>query len=225
MISTFLYTLGDLTEDLSTATGYPIIQVFFTATGSAGGASGLTVILIILNVCANLTTMAGSSRQMFSFARDKGVPYHSWVSRVPPGYDVPVNAIIVSALLACVFHCIYIGSVVAFNIIMSIGTVSLITSYIVSIGTITSKRLRGETLLPSKFKLGKLGLPINIASLLFCSVVYVFAFFPPMPNPKPIAMNWAIAVYGGVLLLAFAYYVLRAKHAYVGPVAYVRKTV
>jgi choline transport protein len=184
----------------------------------------MTAILIILGICSNLTTMAGSSRQMFSFARDKGVPCHNWVSRVPPGYDVPVNAIIVSALVACVFHCIYIGSVIAFNIIMSIGTVALLTSYVVSIGTITRKRICGEPLLQSKFSLGKLGLPINIASLVFCTTVYVFAFFPPVPNPPAIAMNWAIAAYGGVLLLASIYYILRARHAYLGPVAYIRKT-
>jgi len=162
---------------------------------------------------------------MFSFARDKGVPFHAWVSRVPSGYDVPVNAIIIAALWACVFHCIYIGSVIAFNIIMSIGTVSLLTSYMVSIGMMTFKRLRGEPLLPSKFKLGRLGLPINIASLLFCAIVYVFAFFPPMPNPPANAMNWAIAAYGGMMLLAFIYFIIQARHDYVGPVAYVRKTV
>lgn len=162
---------------------------------------------------------------MFSFARDKGVPYHTWVSRVPPGYDVPVNAIIISAVWACVFHCIYIGSVVAFNIIMSIGTVSLVTSYMVSIGTITWKRLRGQPLLPSKMALGKWGLPINIVSLIFCAIIYVFAFFPATPNPPPIAMNWAIVVYAGVLLLALTYYLFRARHAYIGPVAYVRKNV
>lgn len=184
----------------------------------------MTAILIILSICGNLTTMAGSSRQMFSFARDKGLPCHNWVSRVAPGYDVPVNAIIVSALSSCIFHCIYIGSAVAYNIILSIGAVALLTSYVVSIGTITWKRLCREPLLQSKFSLGKLGLPINIASLLFCTVVYIFAFFPPIPNPPPIAMNWAIAAYAGVLLVASIYYVLRARHAYVGPVAYINKT-
>ena len=81
--------------------------------------------------------MAGSSRQLFSFARDQGVPFHSWVARVPSRYDVPVNAIIVSAGSSCIFHCINIGSAIAFNIIMSIGTVALITSYMTSIESIT----------------------------------------------------------------------------------------
>ena len=215
--------MGDLDEDLASPTGYPVIQVFATATGSNGGAVGLTAILIILNVCANLTTMAGSSRQMFSFARDKGVPFHRWVSRVTPGYDVPVNAIIVSALCACVFHCINIGSSIAFNIIMSIGTVALLTCYMTSISSIAWRRIRGFPLLPSPFSLGRFGLVVNVAALCFCAVVFVFAFFPPLPNPPTGVMNWACAVYGGVVLLASIYYFVRARHVYVGPVNYVTK--
>jgi hypothetical protein len=72
--------------------------------------------------------------------------------------------------------------------------------------------------------LGKAGLPINIASLCFCAVVYVFAFFPQIPNPPAASMNWAIAVYGGMLLLASTYFMVRARHQYVGPVVIVRKT-
>jgi amino acid transporter len=216
--------LGDLDQDLSTPTGFPIIQVFATATKSNAGASGLTALLIVLNICGNLTTMAGSSRQLFSFARDKAVPFHSWVARVPAGYDVPVNAIVVSCLCACVLECINIGSAIAFNIIMSIGTVALVTSYMTSVGSITYRRIRGLPLLPSKFSLGRYGLPINIGSLLFCLVIFVFAFFPPTLNPSAAAMNWACAVYGGVLLIAFTYYMLWARKNYVGPVMYVRKS-
>ncbi len=168
--------------------------------------------------------MAGSSRQLFSFARDKGVPFHTWVARVPVGYDVPVNSILVSAMFACIFECINIGSSIAFNIIMSIGTVALVTSYMTSVGSVTYRRIRGLPLLPSKFSLGRFGLPVNVLSLLFCLIIYVFAFFPPIPNPPAAAMNWAIAVYGGMLLLAFTYYMLWARREYVGPVAYVRKS-
>lgn len=220
---TFLYTLGDLTQDLETPSGYPIIQVFVTATGSTGGAAGLTTILIVLGVAGNLTTMAGSSRQLFSFARDKGVPFHNWVARVPVGYDVPVPAIIVSACCSCILHCINIGSSIAFNIIMSIGTVALLTSYMTSIGSITWRRIHKMPLLPSKFSLGRFGLFVNISALLFCLIVYIFAFFPPVAHPDAAAMNWAIAVYGGVLLIALIYYIAWARRAYVGPVAYVRK--
>ena len=168
--------------------------------------------------------MAGSSRQLFAFARDKGVPFHHWVARVPGRYEVPVNSIIISTGISCLLHCINIGSSIAFNIILSIGTVALLTSYMTSIGSITYRRLARLPLLPSEFSLGRMGLPINLASLAFLVIVFIFAFFPPLPNPPAVTMNWAIAVYGGVLLLAFTYYMIHARRNYIGPVEYVRKS-
>ncbi|KAF2114202.1 amino acid/polyamine transporter I [Lophiotrema nucula] len=220
---TFCYTVGDVEAAITSSTGYPIIEVFYQATGSRS-ATGMSVILIILNVINNLTNMAGASRQMFAFARDRGMPCHAWVSLVRPGYDVPVNAIIISAFCACVLHCINIGSSIAFNIIMSVGSVALITSYFTSIGCITWRRLRGLSLLDTKFSMGKAALPVNLLSLAFLVLMYVFAFFPPVPNPPASAMNWAIVVYAGVLGLAGVYYLVRARHFYDGPVEYVRKT-
>ncbi|PSN60203.1 GABA permease [Corynespora cassiicola Philippines] len=221
---TFCYCVGDLEAALTTPTGFPIIQVFYSATGSAASTSVLCSLLILLNLVNNLTNMAGASRQIFAFARDRGVPFSNWVSRVPSRFDVPVNSIAVSAFCACVLHCINIGSTIAFNIILSVGTVSLITSYVTSIGCITWRRIKGLPLLPSKFSLGrKLGLVVNLLSLGFCALIYVFAFFPPTPDPPTVSMNWAIVVYAGVLGIAGAYYVAEAKHHYEGPVEYVRK--
>ncbi|KAH7112914.1 amino acid/polyamine transporter I [Dendryphion nanum] len=225
MLVTFCYTVGDVEAAITTPTGYPIIQVFYGATGSVASTTGLCCLLIILNLANNLTNMAGASRQMFAFARDRGMPFSSWVSRISPGYDVPVNAVIVSALCACVLHCINIGSSIAFNIILSAGSVALITSYMVSIGCVTWRRLKGLPLLESKFSLGKMGLPVNLLALSFMLLVYVFAFFPPVPHPVASGMNWAIVVYIGVLGIAGIYYVVRARHHYEGPVAYVRKSV
>ena len=186
---------------------------------------GLSSLLIILNFANNLNNMAGASRQLFAFARDRGLPFSSWVSRVSPRFMVPTNAIIVSATIACIFHCINIGSTIAWNIIMSVGSVTLASSYLVSIGCMTWRRIHRLPLLPSSFSLGAhYGFTINILALLFCVLVLVFAFFPPTPHPAAGSMNWAIVVYAGVLGISGVYYVLRARHHYDGPVEYVRKT-
>jgi choline transport protein len=94
-----------------------------------------------------------------------------------------------------------------------------------SIGSITYKRITApQTFPPAAFRLGRIpGLIINISALCFCAVIFVFSFFPPMPNPAPALMNWASAVYGGVVLSATIYFVVRARKVYVGPVALVDK--
>ncbi|ORY17270.1 GABA permease [Clohesyomyces aquaticus] len=223
-IVTFCYTMGDIDAAIASPTGYPIIQVFYGATGSVASATALSSFLVILNVAMLMTNTAGSSRQLFAFARDRGLPLSPLISRVPLGYDVPVNAIVLSTLLACVLLCINIGSTIGFQIITSIGTVSLLTSYMTSIGCVTWRRLRSLPLPKSHFDMGKLGVVVNLLSLAFLVFAFVFCFFPPVPNPAARGMNWAVAVYSGMLGAGVVYYLLRARHVYDGPVEYVRKS-
>jgi choline transport protein len=91
MLVTFCYTLGDLTADLTSPTGYPFIQVFYNATGSKGGATAMSVILILSAIANAMTNMATASRQLFAFARDEGVPFAGWFQRFPKGWEIPLN--------------------------------------------------------------------------------------------------------------------------------------
>lgn len=118
---------------------------------------------------------------------------------------------------------INLGSSVAFMQVISLGVAAMLTSYMLSISCITLKRVRGESLLPSKFNLGKFGLPINVIALLFLLFSWVFCFFPVGPHPTVVDMNWALLGYGLVLVFAGAYYMVRGKYTYVSPVTYVRK--
>lgn len=109
--------------------------------------------------------------------------------------------------------------------IASLSTAAILASYIVSISCITLKRIRGEPLLPSKFNLGRAGLPINIASIVFLSFVFVFSFMPMGPRPTAAGMNWSILMFGSTIIFSILYYLVRGRHVYAGPVAYVRKSV
>ena len=118
---------------------------------------------------------------------------------------------------------ITLGSAVAFQQVLALGVSAMLTTYMISISCVALKRIRGEPLLPSKFNLGKLGLPINFISVLFLLFLWIFAFFPTVPHPTPVDMNWAVLGYGSVIILALVYYVFRGRYIYVGPVEYVRK--
>lgn len=85
------------------------------------------------------------------------------------------------------------------------------------------RRVTNQPLLPSKFSLGKWGLPINIASEIFLIVTFIFSFFPEAPLPQLVDMNWNILIYGAVVLGSLLYYGVYARHRYAGPVEYVRK--
>jgi amino acid transporter len=171
--------------------------------------------------CVN--NVATCSRQLFAFARDSGIPFGAFLSHVQPGWDIPLNSVLVSFTTAILLEFINIGSSVAFNSIASLGTCVLLSSYIISISCILLKRWRKEALLPSRFNLGKAGMLINGISVAYLSVAFVFAFFPLFPHPTAERMNWNILIYGVVVIFSLVYFVVKGREQYIGPVEYINE--
>lgn len=84
MMIAYLFCLGDLDAVLeSQATlGYPFLFVFQTGLGSTPGAAVLGLIIVVLGVCSTVGALASSSRMLWSFARDHGVPFWAYFIRV-----------------------------------------------------------------------------------------------------------------------------------------------
>src|SRR5947207_9091530 len=74
MTITYCFCVTDLNDALSSPTGYPFIQVFYTATGSKAGATAMTCIIIVLLVAACISVLATASRQTFAFCLDDVLP-------------------------------------------------------------------------------------------------------------------------------------------------------
>jgi len=75
---TLCFCLGDLDSVLNsqlTAAGVPFIKVFENGVQSTAEATVMTSILIVLALFCCISNIAASSRQLFAFARDKGVPF------------------------------------------------------------------------------------------------------------------------------------------------------
>lgn len=84
MAVTMCFCLGDLSVISDTPTGYPFIQVFYNATKSYV-ATNIMVTIMIITLCAcGISEVATSSRQLWSFARDKGIPFADWFAYVSP---------------------------------------------------------------------------------------------------------------------------------------------
>jgi choline transport protein len=178
MSVTFAYCLGPLQASISPPYFFAFIGTFYTATNSHAGATVMSCIITIMTLCSAITNVATGSRQMFAFARDNGLPFSKFLCYVRPGWDIPLNAVLVSFTIAALLSLINLGSSVAFNAILSIGVVSLLTSYLVSISCILYKRIRRRPLLERRWSLGRYGLPLNIISVAYLLIAWLFAFFP-----------------------------------------------
>ena len=228
MLVTFCFCLGPdwqdnvlgLTED--TQTGVPIIQVLYQSTNSIPGTVVMTTVLIVLSMVGTITCIASSSRQVWAFARDKGFPFSSYIEYVRPGWDLPVNALIVVLGVSLAISALNFGSDVALNAIISLSNAALLFSYIAAVGCVRLKRFRNEPLLPRRWSLGKWGALINDVALCFLTISFVFSFFPITPAPALADMNWAIVMFAGVIVAAVANYWFRAHKTYMSPVMLVK---
>ncbi|MCJ1469212.1 hypothetical protein MMC07_007845 [Pseudocyphellaria aurata] len=223
MLVTYCFCLGDVGEILGTTTGYPFIQVFYNVTNSHGGASAMTAILITLTVCGCISNVATASRQLFAFARDGGMPFSPFLAHIKPGWNIPLNAVMISLLITICLSLINIGSTVAFNAIASLGVASLLSSYIISFSCLIVKRYRGEPLPPARWSLGRYGMLVNGIAVAFLSITFIFSFFPLATPVVPSTMNWNVLIYFSAIIFAVGFYFVRGKHVYAGPVSIVKQ--
>ncbi len=142
--------------------------------------------------------------------------------QVRPGWDIPVNSLIVVLVVSLLISALNFGSDVALNAIISLSNAALLFSYIVCIGAIRLKRLRNQELLPRRWSLGRWGSVINDVALAFLMLSFVFSFFPETPMPGAAGMNWAVVIFAFVIVAAATNYWVQAKRKYVAPVSLVK---
>ena len=244
MTITFCFTMGNVLDFLETPTGYPFIQVFYNATGSYAGASVMTAIVIVNIISACISTVATVSRQTWSFARDGGLPFSGFIShvsplsnrticlvlllipsqQVKPGWNIPLNSVLLTFTITCLLSLINIGSTVAFNAIGSLALVSILGSYIISISILIVRRLRGP-LPPRRWSMGKFGIFVNIGAVCWLLTVWVFCFFPlaiyPALTPKN--MNWNAVMFVGISVIGLVYWFAVGRRIYKPPVFLVKR--
>ena len=223
-ILTVCYHIPDLHAALNDPTTYPVIYVMRQSM-STGWITVILVIICFLNVASNIVYLAAVTRDLFAFARDKGLPLSRWLSTVHPRRHIPVNACQFSCVVATLLSLIYIGSPVAFYAITSLATVSLLQCYCLSIGCVLYRRIKHpETMPPAVFSLGKFGVPVNASAVAYSLWALFWSFWPQYSLiglktlPALSDFNWASIFFVTVLIGSMVYFVFRAKDRHVGPV-------
>ena len=141
----------------------------------------LFVVSAAIFVCC-LSILAATIRLCFGMARDNQLPFSKPLSRVAPGLHTPVVACIVIALLSAVPFIEYAGV----SIIAIAATGMIYLSYFLGNLVIMRARARGWPKTSAPFRLGRLGLLVNIVALLYGGAMLVnFAWPRAASNPKP----------------------------------------
>ncbi|RSH85658.1 hypothetical protein EHS25_003798 [Saitozyma podzolica] len=149
-----LFCLTDLPTVLASPTG-PLLQIYYQATRSMAGATGLVIFNLMAMVFATQGLMTVASRIVLPFARDQGFgPLSKSLREVHPTLKVPVWSISFVSAWTVIFGLIYLGSSVALNAILSASVVFMQISYIVPIFLLC---WRGEAALENEQRVWSLG--------------------------------------------------------------------
>lgn len=223
MLITLLYNMGSLEDALNAASGFSFIPAVHHATGSVAATNGVAAIILVMEVCSAIGILATASRQTFAFARDNALPFSGALAHINNRTQIPIVSVLVSTIITVLLSLINIGSTAAFNAVASVMIAALFTTYILSIAAFIRARFQPGGIPPSRFSLGKLGLPINVFSVAYLCFAIIFTFFPTANNPTPVNMNWSILVFGVVVIFAIIQYLVHGRRIYQAPVSQVRK--
>lgn len=101
MLVAFMSVVGDIGEVLDSPTGQAWVQVIWNATQSRTATIIMVAFIIFLYIFAAVNINTTSSRQLFAFARDGGLPFSSWIRHV----SLP-SLIYKGAVLTAVYRCL-----------------------------------------------------------------------------------------------------------------------
>ncbi|PWY80900.1 amino acid transporter [Aspergillus sclerotioniger CBS 115572] len=211
------FSLTDLDPILSSPTGVPILALFYQALHNKPAAIVLESLILVTGIGCQIACHTWQSRLCWSFARDKGLPCPSFLARIHPTLDIPLNAHSTSCFIVGLLGLLYLGSSTAFNSMVTACIVLLYTSYVVPVVCLL---WRGRENIPhGPFWLGKIGLVCNVVVLLwtvFCLVIYSFPSVYPVTASN---MNYVSAVYGVVAVIIGLDWMLRGRKVFRGQTA------
>jgi amino acid transporter len=235
MLVATLFSIGDIDTALAENPQYPFMAIFRHAVGSTAGAAVMSAIVVIMSFSATTGCIASTSRLYWAFARDRGLPGWKILKKINPRTSIPQYAVVVTAFIAIILSLVNIGNATAFNGVISISIAGLFGSYLIAASLLLYRRLTGAihirqdddgltntigsglTWGPWRLR-GAFGIANNVFSCVYLLYIFFFSFWPPFRDITVQNFNYAVLVFGAVILFSVIYYAVWARKVYTGPI-------
>jgi len=148
-------------------------------------------------------------------ARDGVFPFSNYLRWVFKRTRIPLANVIFVFIIDSLLLLLQLASTTAFSALIAIATLGFQISYLMPIlFRCTTARHTFEL---GEFNLGRLSVPIAIISCIWLFITSIFMFFPFDYPVTKTNMNYAIVIIGGVALIPLIYWIVSARHRFVGP--------
>jgi amino acid transporter len=205
--------------------GYPALEIFETALGSAA-AKAVILISTIGQLFCGMACVTSASRMTFAFSRDGAVPGHKLWRRLGKN-RTPTWAVLFVCLFAAIvtFPAYFpnsLGTPVAFLAVTSISVIGLYIAYTIPVFL---RWRQGDSFQTGSWTLGakyKWVNPIAFCWVAICVVIFCLPFAPEGVFFKH-GFNWSAVNYAplvtiGVMGSVTIWYLVSAKRTFKGPI-------
>jgi amino acid transporter len=189
------------------ASGNPmpaVIVILQTALGERAGSIFSALAAVAMWFCG-LSAVTWSSRVVYAFARDEGMPVSRLWRRVSRKHQTPAAAIWLSVIVAFL-AAIYSG---AYQTVTAISVIGLYVSYVIPVYLSWRNRMRTGQTIRGPWHLGRFSLAINIIALIWVAFISVI-----LSLPDEMRAGKAIAVFAALLT---ASYLVSERKRFPGP--------
>ncbi|XP_028092986.1 amino-acid permease BAT1 homolog isoform X1 [Camellia sinensis] len=217
---TFAVTkIPNLLSENNDAGGYAIAEVFYLAFknrygNGIGGIICLGVVAVAIFFCG-MSSITSNSRMAYAFSRDGAMPLSSVWHKVNK-HEVPLNAVWLSAIIAFCMALTSLGSIVAFQAMVSIATIGLYIAYALPI--FFRVTLARKSFTPGPFNLGRYGVLVGWIAVLWVATISVLFSLPVSYPITDQTLNYTPVAVGGLLILTVASWIFSARHWFKGPI-------
>ncbi|KAF9447455.1 APC amino acid permease [Macrolepiota fuliginosa MF-IS2] len=206
-------------ENLPGPSGSAFLQIMVDRMGRTGA------LILWVPVCLTAffvvqTALQATSRTIYAFSRDHGLPDAGYFGKNSSRTATPLRAVWLSTFVSILPGLLDLASPVAANAIFSLTAMALDMSYIIPIFLRRINYNHPEVMFkPGPFSLGN-GVVGNLCNWLCifwtCFICVIFSLPTILPVTKD-NMNYASVITGGVIILAFLWYMVSGHRHYHGP--------
>jgi len=148
-------------------------------------------------------------------ARDNVFPFSNYLRWVFKRTRIPLANVIFVFIIDALFLLLQLVSTTVFTALVATAALGYQISYLMPIlfrcTTARHKFPLGD------FSLGRLSMPIAIISCIWLFITTIIMFFPFEYPIKKDNMNYAIVIIGGAAVIPLIYWIVSARHRFVGP--------
>jgi amino acid transporter len=187
--------------------GHEIPAVIVILTGALGERAGslFSALAALAMWFCGLSTVTWSSRVIYAFARDDGMPASAWWRQVSQKHATPAPAIWL-CVTAAFFAAVYSG---AYSVVTSISVIGLYVSYIIPVYLFWRSRGTARQMESGPWHLGRYGPALNLIAILWVLFISVI-----LCQPDNMRAGKAIAA---VTVLLALWYGLSERRRFRGP--------